>query len=487
MADRKSLGGCEEALSPGQLRALKAVGRASETVGGRCYLVGGAVRDCLLGKATKDLDFVCTRPYAVAEKVADEVGERTGGRPSVAIFPKFGTAQVPYYLEDGEREDLEFVLPRRETYTYDSIKPEVEPGTFEEDALRRDFTLNALLLGVQGSEWMRVLDPTELGLEDLREGVLRTPLDPDTTFRDDPSRLFRLARFAACKGFYADPGTLAAARRRAGEINAKVRRGGDPRPRVPREAIRQMMDKGIVCDGYLETLDSTGVLEEAIPEVSPLKGLEQRGERPLCDVWGHTLEVVDTLPPTKELRWAGLFHDLGKATALEKEASFAGHELESERLARGIAERLKFSNDDTRRIAHLVRRHMDLISLVSQEEVTGRQLRRFSIENDGYESDLFELARADCKASGARGLKYEKRLSELEGGVRETQRELGMSSGAPFSLAVDGRDVMRVLAIPPSPRVGRELRDLRDAVIEGIVPNRRADMLEFLARGSDGG
>lgn len=464
---------CETVFAPSQISALKSVGKFSEELGSECKLVGGAVRDCLLGKGNKDLDFVCKKPYELAEKIADSVEITTGNRPNVPIFRKFGTAQVVYKDGNGNREELEFVLPRKETYNPDSIKPEVDTGgSFKDDAFRRDFTLNALYLGVEDDEWMKVYDLTGMGLDDLKNGLLRTPRDFDITFQDDPSRLLRLARFSSCKDFEIEQNTFESARRNREEIH-----------RVPEEMVMQSMRRGIVCNSYVDVADKLGFLSELIPEIEEIRGLEQPKEHHIHDVWTHTKEVVNYLPPDHRIKFAGLWHDMGKGKTLEELGTFYKHEINSEEMAREWLKKYKFSKNDINDIAYLTRNHMATLYLINGK-MTDKAIRRFAKkhnqEGKDYTDELIAFARADAKASGVHHEEDIERIDGLERKIFEAQEKLHIGEGKKFELAINGNDVMRVLNIPPSKRVGEVLGKLEELVIDQELSNDETELTAYL-------
>jgi len=487
---QKPLQDCLVTLDDKVVNILKNIGKTSDKLGERCYVAGGLVRDCLLGIGGKDIDLVCSNSERIVDGLAEEnkLDLNKKGQPKFAKFRKYGTFQVK--MDD---EEVELVNPRKETYIYESHKPnKVEEGTFLDDAMRRDFTLNTLFLGIQRDDWMDVIDLTGRGVDDLKDGILKTPLDPDITFVEDPSRLFRLARFKACKDFDIDPETLASAKKNAHEVNEFIEvenKKGDKviKERVPRESVRQMMDKGIVCDTYLETLDEIGLLSLIIPEVEDMKDCTQSQEHHLCDVWEHTLRVVNEMPPVKEMKWAGLFHDIGKPSTFDRRGNFYDHEKESEKMAREIMTRLKFSNDDIRYISHIVGHHMNILNLINQDthkqkKPTNRAIRRFAVKNDGYESDLIEFAYADTKASGIHWKSDHRKIEEFETRLREMELDLGMTMGSKFKLAVNGYEIMQTLHIKPGIKVGEVQKELTSKILDGTLKNNKEDLLEYMTR-----
>lgn len=492
-----SLYKCSDTLDHKVLDILREIGSISENISERCYVAGGLTRDCLLGKSGKDIDLVCSDSERIVDELIaqNKVDLNKKGVPKFAKFPKYGTVQVKM-----NGEEVELVNPRKETYTYELHQPEkVERGTFLDDALRRDFTLNALFLGIQSDDWMEVVDLTGKGIDDLKAGLLRTPLNPDTTFIDDPSRLFRLARFKSCKGFDIEKETFLSARRNAHEVNeiVIVKKIEDDkekivvRERVPRDSVKQMMDKGIVCNGYIKALDDINLLEQVIPEAEEMKDYEQSEEHHLYDVWEHTLRVMDNLPPDKDLRWTALFHDIGKPRTKDRYGTFHHHEKESEKIAKEVMTRLRFSNDEVRRISHLVAHHMNIFNLINQDDprrgkkLSNRAIRRFAVKNDGYESDLIEFAYADTKASGVHWKEDHRKIEKFEDRLQAMELDLGMTGGNRFKLAVDGHDIMSTLHIKPGIKVGEIQKELTEKVMDGFLKNERKELLEYMGTMKD--
>lgn len=457
---------CDRTLQPSQIGTLRAIGEVASELGERCYLVGGAVRDCLLGKPNKDLDIVCSNSERVVTELASRLEKQTGKKPTVATFKKFGTHQIKML-----GEEVEFVDPRKETYAYQSIKPEVSKGDFTDDAMRRDFTVNALYLGIQKDDWMKVVDLTGKGMEDLKSNLLRTPLDPEVTFRDDPTRLLRLSRFNACKGFDIEPTTKATAKKSSPEVK-----------RVPFETIKQLLEDSITCNGYVRSLDELGFLKLIVPEFDLLKGLNQ-GPHHRYDAAEHTLKVIDALPKDYKMRLVGLLHDLGKYDANKAFFNLHGHEEYSTNKAIEIADRLKLSNEDKKYITHMVQHHMDLLHLMNEvkpeinKKPSTKALRTFMNKNEGYENDLIEFAHADIEATGYPRQDDHRKLDIIQTLIRDEKAKMGEK---PFKLQISGKDVMDALGIKEGMEVGKALSALKDKVIEGSIENKREDLLRSL-------
>ena len=443
--------GADERLA-GPIDPIFAVLKAAAgAAGARAFVVGGYVRDRLLGLRQPDIDVVVEGD---ALKLAEEFAGRAGA-PAPVVFERFGTAQV----RSGDRL-LEFASTRLESYAPDSRKPAVSPASLEEDLRRRDFTVNALLMDFDG----RVLDPLGTGLDDLEGRLLRTPDDPVRTFADDPLRMLRGVRLAAQLDFQLHPSLLPAMRQlrdRARPPKLSVERATDelrkllagPRPRTA-----------------LELLDQAGLLEILLPGVVAGKGVEQRGYH-THDVFGHTLLTVEKTPGELITRLAALLHDVGKPKTAAPDGSFLGHEKVGAEIAREALQRLRFSNEEVDRVVHLVRLH--LRPVYYESDWSDGAVRKL-IRDAGPDLDrLLDLARADIAASA-----YDRpeKIDELG----ERIRRLAAEQPSRFRVPVSGEDVMRELALAPGPAVGRVKRRLDDLVLEGTLAPERDVLLEYL-------
>ena len=274
------------------------ISQTADELGLECYAVGGYVRDIFLNRPSKDIDIVVV---GSGIEIAEAFGKKLGKGARVSVFKNFGTAQVKYH-----DTEVEFVGARRESYSHDSRKPVVEDGTLEDDQNRRDFTVNAMAVCLNSARFGELVDPFG-GLEDLKERTLRTPLDPDITFSDDPLRMMRCVRFSAQLNFYIDDETFAALERNRERIKI-----------ISRERIADELNKILLSrtpsKGFVE-LDRCGLLELIFPELVALQGVEVRNGRGHKDNFYHTLEVVDNISKVTDnlwLRWAALLHDIGK-------------------------------------------------------------------------------------------------------------------------------------------------------------------------------
>lgn len=443
------------ASSPVTDPALPLLRRAAGELGVRAWAVGGYVRDTLLGREHPDLDVVVEegRALELAERFAELVGAR---RP--ALFPRFGTAQVTW-----EKRLVEFASARAESYAPESRKPFVRPASIEEDLLRRDFTVNAMLMDLTG----QVSDPLG-GRADLERRLLRTPRPAEVTFSDDPLRMLRAIRFAAQLGFELAPDLLPAMRR--------LRDRARP-PVLSVERVNDELRKMLLSDRprlALELLDSGGLMEVLLPEVFACHGVEQGGYH-VADVFGHTLLTVEHMarlgPHDLVLRLAALFHDVGKPLTATPDGAFHGHHEVGARLAGEALSRLRFANAEVEKVVRLVRLHLRPVFYSS--DWRDGAVRRLARDAGDQLEALLALARADIAAS-----RYPDpgKLDELERRLHAVRSE----QPSRMSLPITGRDIMRVRGLPSGPAVGRIKAQLEELVLDGTLPPDRAVLLSYL-------
>jgi len=435
------------------LRLLK---QAATDLDAKAWVVGGYVRDKLLGRPHPNPDVVVERGDAL--RLAERFAELAGADAPV-MFERFGTAQVtlPGHL-------VEFVNARAESYSPDSRKPDVRPATLEEDLRRRDFTVNTLLMDLDGE----IQDPLG-GRGDLDLGILRTPADPLRTFADDPLRMLRAVRFASELGFEIAPDLLPAMREMKGRLAPPV---------VSVERIADELRRMLVSPRprlALELLDAGGLLEVVLPEVAACKGVQQSGYH-THDVFGHTLLTVERVPPDLVLRLAALFHDVGKPLTATGDGAFTGHENVGAELARSALERLRFSQKEIETVVKLVRLHLRPVYYSS--EWSDGAVRRLARDAGAVLDPSIALARADI---GASAYPEPEKLDELQARIQAVLSE------RPSRLAplVTGEDVMRARGIAPGPEIGRIKKRLEELVIDGEVAPDREAILEYLANHAD--
>jgi len=423
-----------------------------------CLLVGGAVRDDLLGKEPKDYDFVCNDSEKLINLIEKYVDD--GVKLNVKKFKKYGTYQLRLF-----DEDVEFVNPRKEAYMTWSHKPECVPGTIKDDIMRRDFTINTLAYDMCFSQYPvycdDVVDLTGRGMSDMISRTLDCVSDPIRTFTEDPSRLVRLCIYAA-KGFEPTIEVINSASRVSGEIK-----------RVPLDAVRQMMDKGIVIDGFMYWMYFLGILQDIMPEFTDLHTYKQPQKHHIHNVLDHTINAINFISPgNKTIRWSALFHDVGKGICWDEHGNFHGHEFESEKITRKILERMKFSSVDTRKILHLVRNHMAPTLTAVHNKPTKRSIGKFFRKHEDYLDELFILTKADIFASGVHIKGDLGKINEFYDKLSELKLRIGMSDNREkFTLNYTGNDIMDTLKIKPGVRVGEIKKILEDKVCAEELEN----------------
>jgi poly(A) polymerase len=432
------------------------------------FVVGGYVRDLLLNKPSVDIDVVCVGSgIGLARRIAGQLGPKAG----LTVFKNFGTAQMRW-----KGYEIEFVGARRESYRSDSRKPIVEDGSLEDDQKRRDFTINALAIALNGEKRGQLIDPFG-GLEDLRKKILRTPHDPDITFSDDPLRIMRAFRFAAQLGFDIEPETFEAVGRNRNRLQI-----------VSAERIADELNKMILAPepsyGFKLMLHG-GVLEQVFPELLALKGVEMREGKGHKDNFYHTLKVLDNLARSSDnlwLRWAALLHDIAKPRTKrfdEKTGwTFHGHEELGARMVPDIFRRLRLPlNEKMKYVQKLVRLHLRPIALAN-EEITDSALRRLLYEAGDDINDLMLLCRADITSKNydkvARFLRnfdlVERKLAEVE--MRDHIRN--------FQPPVSGERIMAHFGIPPGKIVGEIKDEIKEAILEGRIGNNFEEAFELM-------
>jgi poly(A) polymerase len=426
---------------------LEAIAAAAATLEVEAYLVGGFVRDRLMGAPqSKDIDVVTVGvdPMPLLAAVAAGFGWHPPER-----FERFGTAQIrgPGYIVEGVRA-------RAERYDPDSRNPDVRPGTLVEDVWRRDFTVNALCQTLDG----RVIDITGMGLNDLRAGVLRTPLDPLETFAEDPLRMYRAARFVAQLGFALAPGTVEAMRAQAERTSIlSVERITDE--------VRRMLLARHPGDG-IQVLRAGGLLDHVLPELLAGIGVEQGGFH-TGDVYEHSIAAVDAAPRDLVTRTAALLHDIAKpvthAIAADGRHTFYDHASVGAEMARVILTRWRYSNDEISAVSRLVRLHLRPIQY-ERERFSDTAVRRLIGDAGPLRAKLLDLARADTRASAFPTLEE---LDELE------ERMARLDEGKAVSAMrdpINGDELMALAGRGPGPWVGKVKAAIRDAVLEGAIP-----------------
>lgn len=451
-------------------RIFHTVGAAADALGREAYVVGGYVRDLIIGRKSKDVDFVTV---GSGIELAEAVCARLGRGTHLAVFRSYGTAQ----LKRGDME-LEFVGARKESYHRESRNPVVEDGTLDDDLARRDFTINAMAISVNSDSFGDVIDKYD-GLGDIRRRIIRTPLDPDITFSDDPLRMMRAIRFATQLQFDIYPETFEAIRRNAGRIEI-----------ITAERIKDELFKIMASPrpsiGWRLLLE-TGLLSIILPELARMKGIDVVDGRGHKDNFNHTMLVLDSVASASDkvlLRWAALFHDIGKPVTKHYDPArgwtFHNHNFVGAKMVKNIFRRMKFPlGPDLAYVSKLVELHMRPIALV-EDEVTDSAVRRLANYAEEDLDDLMILARADITSRDeARKARYLANFDLVEEKFRAThEKDVERNRKNP----VDGLEIMELFGLPQSPEVGYFAKNLKQAVKDCVIEDTREAAFAYLLK-----
>ncbi|MCX7954143.1 MAG: CCA tRNA nucleotidyltransferase [Bacteroidales bacterium] len=433
------------------------------------YLVGGYVRDMLLNRKSKDIDIVV---IGNGPNFAEIVGKMLNVK-NISIFKNYGTAHLTY-----KNYEIEIVGARKESYSINSRKPQVEPGTLEDDLLRRDFTINALAVSLKNDNYGEIIDYFN-GVEDLKNKIIRTPTNADITFSDDPLRMLRAIRFASQLNFHIDNQTFNGIKRNVERIKI-----------VSSERIVEELNKILLSDkpsiGLL-LLFKSGLLKIILPEVDVLHGVEVQEGISHKDNFYHTIKVVDNLRAKSDklwLLWAGLLHDIGKYPTKqfteEKKWSFHGHEVQGAILVEKIFRRLKMPlHDKLNYVKKLVLLHLRPISLVC-DEITDSAIRRLIYDAGDDIEDLLLLAESDITTKNEVKMNtYLNNLKKLREKIKEVELKDKIRN---FQPPVRGDEIMKWFKLPPCKIVG-ELKDsIKNAILDGVISNDRNSAIEYLKK-----
>ena len=461
------------------------VADAAEELGLETYLIGGYVRDKILGRPTKDADIVCVGDGI---ELAKAVAKKFKPVPQVSYFKNFGTAQVKINavdqgdptqvspLEDGVVAELEFVGARKESYAINSRKPEVEPGTLGDDQKRRDFTINALAISLNKSDRGKLIDPFN-GIDDIRDKIIKTPLDPLQTFSDDPLRMLRAIRFATQLDFAIEEKTLQAIKEDAQRIAI-----------ISQERITAELNKIITSvrpsKGF-DLLYKTGLLHLIFPQMVELAGAEYKDGHGHKDNFYHTLQVLDNLAQSSDdlwLRWAAVLHDIAKPITKKFEDghgwTFHGHEVVGGRMVPKIFGKLKLPmNDHMRFVKKMVELHLRPISL-TKENITDSAIRRLLFDAGEDIDSLMLLCEADITSKNKIKVKrYIENFRIVRQRCKEVEESDHIRNWQP---PITGEKIMEMFELPPSKPVGILKNALKDAILDGEIPNTYEAAYEFL-------
>ena len=455
-------------------KIFEAISKAGKAIGQDVYVVGGYVRDYYLDRLDEemDIDFVT---IGSGIKIARAVAERLQA-DSLSVFKKFGTAQLKY---DGL--ELEFVGARKESYRQTSRKPIVEEGTLEDDQLRRDFTINALSWSLNEENFGELLDPFG-GVQDLKKGLIRTPVDPLQTFDDDPLRMMRAVRFATQLNFRIEEKTYHAIKEMAPRLEI-----------ISKERLLEELNKIILAPkpsiGF-SLLFKTGLLDQFFPEMSKLHGVKKvRGVRHKDNFW-HTLKVLDNVAERSDnlwLRWAAIMHDIAKPATQRFEPgtgwTFHGHDAIGAKWVKSIFRRLGLPLDGRMRyVKKLVRLHLRPIALVS-DEVTDSAIRRLIYEAGDDIDDLMLLCRADITSKNERKVRqYNRNFDRVEKKIAEVEEKDRIRK---WTNPVDGHEIMEALDIEPGPVIGKIKDAIKEAILDGEIPNEHDAAFEYMMKIKD--
>ena len=430
----------------------------------RAFVIGGYVRDCFLGRPSSDIDIVVE---GSGIDFARAVGERTGSY--VSYFKNFGTAMLHY-----KGDEIEFVGARKESYRRESRKPIVEDGTLRDDQERRDFTINAMAFSLQEDSFGELVDPFG-GIKDLAAGIIRTPLDPDTTYSDDPLRMLRAVRFATKLStpeltFRIVPESLESMRRMADRLSI-----------LSVERITEELNKMLVTarpSMAFDLMEQTGLLERILPELCALKGVETLEGKGHKENFSHTLMVLDNVAATDGpepklwLRWAALMHDIGKPASKKFVPgtgwTFHGHDLIGSRMVPKIFQRLKLPLDAMKYVKKLVWLHLRPIALVD-EGVTDSAVRRLLFDAGEDIDDLMTLCRADVTSKNpAKVARVQANFSLVEQKLVEVEEKDRIRN---FKNPISGEYVMKVYGLEPCHEIGVLKEAVKEAILDGIIEN----------------
>ena len=438
---------------------FKKISECADKLNLPCFVIGGFVRDLILKRESNDIDVVV---LGSGIEMATELKKTLGKGAYLSVFKNFGTAQVKY-----KDIEIEFVGARKESYRSDSRKPIVENGTLEDDQNRRDFTINAMAICLNKDRFGELVDPFN-GVRDIDLKIIRTPLDPDITFSDDPLRMLRCIRFATRFKFSIEQCTFEALSTNKERISI-----------ISQERITEELNKILLTEkpsiGFM-LLDKCGLLDIILPEVAALKGIETVNGKSHKDVFLHTLQVLDSVAQKSDklwLRWAALLHDIGKPATKKFDDkigwTFYNHNFIGEKITGRMFKRLKLPlSEDLRYVQKMVNLHMRPIALV-EEEITDSAVRRLLFEAGDDIDDLMALCEADITSKNEEKVKrYTQNLMIVRQKLKDIEEKDHVRN---FQPPISGEEIMQTFNLKPCAQVGEIKNAIKNAILDGIIPN----------------
>ncbi|MDR3026423.1 HD domain-containing protein [Chryseobacterium sp.] len=451
------------------LKLFKIISEAAERNNQSVYIVGGYVRDLLMKrKASTDIDFVTEQSgIELAQSVAQDIDPKL----KVSIFKTYGTAMIKY-----KELDLEFVGARKESYTENSRKPEVEGGSLEDDQKRRDFTINAMAISLNKDNFGELIDPFN-GVDDLEKGILRTPLEPAQTYSDDPLRMMRAVRFASTLNFKIEENSLQAIQQEAERIKI-----------VSMERIMVEFNKIMLSEKPsigLRLMEQTGLMKLIIPELIELKGVEEVEGQTHKDNFYHTLEVVDNISVNTDnlwLRWSALLHDIGKAPTKKFVEgtgwTFHGHEFLGSKMTKTLFQRLKLPlGSDMKYVQKMVKLSSRPIALIT-DDASDSALRRLLFDAGENLEDLFTLCKADITTKNSKKQeKFKRNFEYVAVKIKEVEEKDQVRN---FQPPITGEEIMEMFNLKPGREIGILKEKVKEAILEGEIPNEKEEATKFV-------